>query len=74
LDIAELKSLQEKSERNRVQDILSIEARRLETKLVELLKRQEETLKTAPAPATTATPSAAATKAYDFAVKTYCKI
>ncbi len=74
MDISELKGFQERSERHRVQDILSIETRRLETKLVDLLKKQEEASKAVPTtqPAQITAPSPA-NKAYDFVVKNYCK-
>ena len=62
----------DQSKRPRVLDFLLIETRRLETKLTELLKKQEETAKLENG-ATASTAVASKPKVYDVQIKQYCK-
>ena len=64
----------EDCKRPRVQDFLSIESRRLETKLIELNEKLEEEKKATEAgKPSVAQQSQSEKKAYDFQLKTYCK-
>ena len=69
-DIAELKSLIVSAKSDRVKNALSIELRRWETKLADLLENQKKCVETEPSvPAKTAQPS----RSYDVHLKNYCK-
>ena len=69
-DIAELKSLIVSAKSDRVKNALSIELRRWETKLADLLENQKKCVETEPAvPAKIAQPS----RSYDVHLKNYCK-
>ena len=65
--------MSEQSKRPRVLDFLLIETRRLETRLTELLKKQEEAPKLDGAAATAVTAVSSKPKVYDVQIKQYCK-
>ena len=71
-DVDELKRLCEAAQRPKVADILTIEIRRLETKLSDLVKKSEAEASKATAAATPVAPTT--TKAYDFQLKNYCEL
>lgn len=70
-DIEELKGLMEQSKRPRVLDFLVIETRRLETKLGELLKKQDEEKASNGGNVISAAPAQHQPKVYDYQVKNY---
>ena len=70
-DIAELKSLIGSAKSDRVKNALSIELRRWETKLADMLENEKKSVKTEPSvPAKTATQTS---RSYDVHLKNYCK-
>ena len=71
LDVEELRILLDQCKRPKVQSVLSVELRRLETQLVNLVEQQKsksETEAAKPKPAATASTS----KVYDVPYKNYC--
>ena len=61
----------EQSTRDKVKSVLSIELRRFETKLADLLDQEEKKNGTSPAPSSNGTK--AAPRAYDTIIKNYCR-
>ena len=70
-DIAELKSLMASAKSDRVKNALTIELRRWETKLADMLENEKKSVETEPSvpSKTTDQPS----RSYDVHLKNYCK-
>ena len=73
-DIAELKGLVEQAKRERVKSALSIELRRLETKLADLLESEKKSNAELASSATPLKTAAQTSRAYDVFLKNYCKL
>ena len=73
-DIAELKGLVEQARRERVKSALSIELRRLETKLADLLESEKKSDAELASSATPLKTTAQTSRAYDVFLKNYCKL
>jgi cell division FtsZ-interacting protein ZapD len=71
LDIDELSRLMELAQRPKVRDTLTIELRRYETKLAQLIDQEDVETKVAKTPAAV---TATAARTYDVVVKNYCRL
>ena len=72
-DISELRKLLDQSTRDKVKSLLSIELRRFETKLADILDKEAKQIELKPLPS--ANPTTKATpRAYDIHVKNYCEL
>ena len=70
-DITELKSLMALAKSDRVKNALSIELRRWETKLADMLENEKKSVESEPSvPAKTTTQPS---RSYDVHLKNYCK-
>ena len=68
-DLAELKKILELAQRPKIKDFLTIEIRRQETKLADLIEKEDVSKKDEKIPKTIV----AQTKTYDYVIRNYCK-
>ena len=68
-DLAELKKILELAQRPKIKDFLTIEIRRQETKLADLIEKEDVSKKDEKIPKTIV----AQIKTYDYVIRNYCK-
>ncbi len=71
-DVAELKNLLERAQRDKVKYILSIELRKLETKLADLVETEAKQKDGTAAASATAKNASSGQRSYDVEIKNYC--